>query len=80
MLNAVRGDLLLPSDLIAEDPGRVFLRIQNPKSKRRGLGQVQHAKISNNLVGNFLQCVFGHLSRDAPLFPASAQKAMGYAT
>ena len=72
VLNAVRNDLLLPKDLIAEDPGRVFLKIQNPKSKRRGLGSVQHAKISNPGVSNFLQYVFGSLDPKAPLYPASA--------
>lgn len=72
VLRAKRCDLLLPSDLVAEDPGRVFLRIQNPKSKRRGIGAIQHAKISDPLIAGFLQGIFGDFESDRPLFCASA--------
>jgi hypothetical protein len=72
VLKATRSDLLLPCDLIAEDPGRIFLRISNPKSKRRGLGTTQHAKVQNMAVANFLQEIFGHLDPQLPLYPASA--------
>ena len=72
VLKATRSDLLLPCDLIAEDPGRIFLIISNPKSKRRGLGTTQHAKVQNMAVANFLQEIFGHLDPQLPLYPASA--------
>lgn len=71
VLSATRDDLLLPSDLVAEDPGRVFLRIRSPKSRRRGIGTVQHSKISDATIAEFLQQVFGSLPRDAPLCGAS---------
>eukprot|EP00438_Fugacium_kawagutii_P021002 Skav228367 [mRNA] locus=scaffold1981:191093:195553:+ [translate_table: standard] len=71
VLRASREDLLLPMDLVAEDPGRCFLRIRNPKSRRRGLGSTQHSKTSDPLAAAFLQSVFGHLSKSSLLFEGS---------
>ena len=56
-LNAERSDLLLPEDLFAEDPHVAFLRIRKPKGRTRGLGVVQHSKISGELVVRFLSRV-----------------------
>lgn len=70
-LQAVREDLLLPRDLVVENPAVVFLCIKNPKSRRRGLGLVQHAKIVNLSVARFLDRVFGPLPRKEPLFQGS---------
>lgn len=70
-LSGLREDLLLPSDLVAEDASQVFFKIRNPKGRRRGLGRVQHSKISDLSIANFLQKVFGQLRKDDPLFPGS---------
>lgn len=70
-LNAERSDLLLPEDLFAEDPHVAFLRIRKPKGRTRGLGVVQHSKISGELVVRFLSRVFGRLHQSNPLYPGS---------
>ena len=70
-LHGLREDLLLPCDLVAEDPSQVFLKIRSPKGRRRGLGKVQHSKISDLTIATFLQKVFGHLNKNEPLFPGS---------
>ena len=71
VLRATREDLLLPMDLVAEDPGRCFLRIRNPKSRRRGLGSTQHSKTSDPIAVLFLQSVFGQLDKSTCLFEGS---------
>ena len=58
VLSANRGDLLLPRDLLVEDPAVVFLQIRNPKGRRRGLGAVQHAKIIDGRLALFLDRIF----------------------
>lgn len=72
VLRATRADLLLPEDLVVEDPGTMFLCINQPKGKRRGIGRVQHAKISDPAATKFISRVFGKLPLWALLYPASA--------
>lgn len=71
-LRATRADLLLPDDLLVEDPGTMFVRFENPKSKRRGIGRVQHSKITDGRATRFISKVFGHLPAWALLYPGSA--------
>ena len=71
VLSANRGDLLLPRDLLVEDPAVVFLQIRNPKGRRRGLGAVQHAKIIDGRLALFLDRIFGRREPTIPLFPGS---------
>ena len=71
VLRAQRRDLLLPKDLVTEDPNVVFLRIKNPKPGKRGIGLVQHSKISTPGIARFLESVFGALSPGSPLYPGS---------
>ena len=72
VLGATRADLLLPQDLIVEDPDTMFLCINHPKGKRRGIGRVQHAKISDRVATKFISRAFGKLPLWALLYPASA--------
>lgn len=71
VLRATRRDLVLPMDLASSSESAVFLRIGNPKSKRRGLGKIQHVKIDHLGVSSFLQRVLGLLDGDAPVFPGT---------
>ncbi len=71
-LRATRSDLLLPSDLLVEDPSTMFVRFNNPKSKRRGLGRVQHSKITDGRSTRFISKIFGDLPNWALLYPGSA--------
>ena len=81
-LAAFRSDLLLSSDLVVEDPATVFLRIANPKGRRRGVGLVQHTKISDLAVAKFLQFAFGNLKQVRAFvwrLPVLLSKKMGSA-
>ena len=76
-LRAKRSDLLLCRDLVVESPSVVFLRIQNPKARHRGIGTLQHAKLDDLHSARFLDWVYGKLPRDSFLFagsPASFRK------
>ena len=44
-LAACRCDLLLPSDNFDNTMITAFLKIRKPKTRRRGKGRVQHAKL-----------------------------------
>ena len=70
VLRARRGLLTLPSDSLSCD-GRAFLRVDQPKTGRRGGGKVQHISVEGPLVV-FLENVFGGLPPEAPLFPGSS--------
>ena len=67
-LAAERRDLLLPRDLVAENPAVVFLQIRQPKGRKRGLGAVQHVKIVDRRIAIFLEKVFGSLKRNERLY------------
>lgn len=71
VLSSYRRDLLLPSDLVVENPATCFLRVREPKGRFRGIGKVQHAKISSQQVVDFLEKVFGPIARNEPLYPGS---------
>ena len=70
-LAACRADLLLPTDLMVEDPSAAFMRIRNPKGKRRGIGSVQHVKITGSRTVAFLETIFGGLAPQDNLFPGA---------
>ena len=72
VINASRSDLLLPKDLVVENPHAVYLRIGRPKPGRRGIGLVQHTKITTPGVANFLTKVFGRVKRSDRLWDGSA--------
>ena len=72
LLRARRSDLVLPSDLGADDVTFAFLRVQKPKTMRRGKGRVQHIKIENEVVVKFLEKNLASLHDFLPLFPLSA--------
>ena len=70
-MNAARKDLLLPRDLVVESPDICYLCIRSPKGRRRGIGRIQHVKISEQIYTRFLDSAFGQLRPDQPLFPGS---------
>ena len=57
-LKACRQQLILPSDLLQDDLSTVFLRIENPKSRRRGLGRIQHISIEYGPLVVFLEGLY----------------------
>lgn len=71
-LKAERRHLILPSDLLQEDCRTAFVRIENPKSRRRGLGKVQHLCIEMPSFVKFLEKVYYGFDRHEPLLRCSA--------
>ena len=71
VLKATRRDLVLPSDLLSETSDKMFLKVRDPKSKRRGGGRVQHATIVDKDLVLACERLFGRLSAESFLFPYS---------
>lgn len=72
VLRATREDLVLPADQFSSAFYAAFVRVCNPKTKRRGKGRVQHLKISNKYAVTFLEKTFAPLDPALALFPLSA--------
>ena len=72
VLTATRGDLMLPSDSFDDSCSIAFLKIRKPKSRKRGIGRVQHIRVSEACTVQFLERHFGHLDSAVKLFPRSA--------
>lgn len=72
VLRATRGDLVLPSDQFSSVLCAAFLKVTNPKTKRRGKGRIQHLKLQDPQSVAFLEKVFGPLNEALGLFPFSA--------
>ncbi len=77
VLRARRKHLILPRDLCMSSSKDVFLRIVDPKPGRKGLGLVQHAKITGQPVVVFLDAVFGELDGESLLFNGTPSSFRG---
>ena len=71
VLKARRRDLVLPTDLLAEASDKLYLKVKEPKTKRRGGGRVQHATVTDKALVRACEHVFGGLPPDAFLYPYS---------
>ena len=71
ILRAYRSDLILPADLLNDPSGPAFIRIRQPKSRRRGGGRVQHASIHDVAIVGLLDALFGSPRQDEALYPIS---------
>lgn len=67
VLRALRSQLVLPCDLGLSN-GPCYLRVQKPKPGRRGMGRVQHAKVSDEEVVSFLSSVYKNEPFETPLY------------
>lgn len=72
ILSATRGDLVLPSDSFDDAVCVAFLKIRKPKSRKRGIGRIQHVRVSTEPAVKFLERHFGQLDAGVRLFPRSA--------
>ena len=70
-VTALRRSLLLPADVLGTISGKAFLQITAPKSRRRGLGRVQHLSLSDAPVVAFLERHLGPLAPHECLYPFS---------
>ena len=71
ILRAYRSDLILPADLLNDPSGPAFIRIRQPKSRRRGGGRVQRASIHDVAIVGLLDALFGSPRQDEALYPIS---------
>ena len=72
VLRATRAELILPSDQFSTLFSSAFLKVLNPKTKRRGKGRVQHLKLNDRHAIAFLERTFAGLDPALSLFPLSA--------
>ncbi|CAE8698700.1 unnamed protein product [Polarella glacialis] len=66
-LVATREDVVLPSDMFSSCTGKLFVRINNPKTAKRGNARVQHGSVCSESV----EAVVGPLHRTERLWPFS---------
>lgn len=69
VLGARRSDLLTPSDLMSAEP-KLYLRIGDPKSRRRG-ANIQYTTVDIPFWTNLICKIFEDLPRDARLYEAT---------
>ena len=77
VLSATRGDLVLPSDAFDNSTCTAFLKIRKPKSRRRGMGRIQHIRVSEEITVEFLERHFGSLEAGVKLFLFSSAAFRG---
>lgn len=70
ILQASRRDLLTPRDLMSDD-AVLYLKIRQPKSRRRGPA-VQYVTVSDPVIVAFLASVWEHFDKDLKLYPGSS--------
>ncbi len=71
-LKATREDLVLPSDRLDGQSSLAFLRIRNPKTRKRGKGVVQHLSIEEPGVVKLLEKTYSSFAEGAALCPMSS--------
>lgn len=69
-LRAQRKDVLLPSDVLEDATAVIYIKISEPKTRRRG-ARIQYATIDDPAVVLFLAAVWKQLKPDALLFSGS---------
>eukprot|EP00435_Cladocopium_sp_Y103_P071851 s87_g38.t1 len=70
LLRARRSDVLTPKDLL-DDQEKIYIRISEPKSRRRG-ARIQHVTVDNILCLRFLAWVWDALEKPDFLYSGSA--------
>ena len=70
-MRALRRDLVLPSDNFVSDHMVAYMKVSQPKTRRRGRGKVQHLRIENEAAVLYLEKVFAGLHPSCKLYPLS---------
>ena len=70
LLHARRQHVLTPGDLLDETHPWVYIRIEKPKSRRRG-ARIQHVKLNEPSAVRFLERAWKHLQPNELLYPGS---------
>ena len=72
VIREVRKNLLLPSDLLDESRSVCYLRLIDPKSRRRGRGRLQHLCFNDEKLIAFLEKHYQGNEADSPIYSGSA--------
>eukprot|EP00434_Breviolum_minutum_P008186 symbB.v1.2.007217.t1/scaffold441.1/size205278/4 len=71
-MRALRRDLALPSDNFVSDHLVAYMKVSQPKTRRRGRGKVQHLRIENEAAVLYMEKIFADLHPSCKLYPLSA--------
>lgn len=71
-MRALRRDLVLPSDNFVSDHLVAYMKVSQPKTRRRGRGKVQHLRIENEAAVLYMEKIFAGLHPSCKLYPLSA--------
>lgn len=74
---ACRCDLLLPSDNFDNTVNSAFLNVQKPKTRGRGKGRIQHAKLKHSEEIQFFERHLSQLDPGVKIFPLSPAALAG---
>ena len=69
-LREKRSNLVLPPDLLQHDSPVACLRVEAPKSRRRGVGRAQHTSTEDEAFVKFLERVYHGHPADGRLYQA----------
>lgn len=72
VIQCLRSELILPSDMLDYGAGVGYLRIGQAKSRRRGKGAVQHLSIYDESFLSFLEGICKKILPEERIFPGSA--------
>ena len=72
VLCSPRANLILPDDIDEAAGSPCFLRVSKPKPGRRGMGRVQHCKVTDRCVSIFLSRVFHLVRGHEYIYPGSS--------
>jgi len=71
VLQCVRDDLLLPSDLLSEYSGCAYLHLRKSKTSSRGIFRQQHLRIDDPVAVKLLERIYGNAVPGVHLFSGS---------
>lgn len=71
-ITARRRNLILPSDMMAEERRVAYLQVNEPKARRRGKGKLQHMSLYDSDFIDFLERFAVHLDADNTIFHSSS--------
>ncbi|CAE8615169.1 unnamed protein product [Polarella glacialis] len=71
-MTAKRCHLLVPQDLLQSELDHFYIKIEKPKTRKRGGAKVQHSKVVGVDVVAFVVAVFAVVPRHELLYPGSA--------
>ena len=72
VIREVRKNLILPSDLLEDGKSLCYLRLIDPKSRRRGRGRLQHLSLTDEAFIRFLERHYRNQVEDFPIYGGSA--------